>query len=161
MLSQDELKTLLEYCPETGIFYRKVKTTNSINAGDVAGCINSIGYRTISLNNRSYLAHRLVWLYAFGYFPKFIDHINGDRGDNRLANLREASRSENNRNCGMRSNNSSGYKGVSFVSRCNKWRAFINIDNKQIHLGYFNSAVLANEAYKSASLKYFGDFIRK
>jgi hypothetical protein len=91
MLTQEELKRQLEYNPDTGIFTRKFRSSTSSKPGEPAGYRSTQGYTTISINNKTYVAQRLVWLYVYGSFPLCkLRHINGVRSDNRLANLRRA-----------------------------------------------------------------------
>ena len=130
MITQSELKRLFHYDQETGLFTRLVRTTNSVHIGDVAGTMYS-GYCCIKINNKIYKAHRLLWLYMYGEWPKeHIDHINHDRGDNRLVNIREASRWENNKNASMRKDNTSGVTGVMWHKGQKEWVACISINKK-------------------------------
>lgn len=106
---------MLRYDSDTGDFVWLTQKSNCIMVGSKAGCLRKTGYIEISLDGRLYFAHRLAWLYNFNNFPKEqIDHINGNRSDNRLANLREVSRAENMRNIKMQSNNTSGLTGVNY-----------------------------------------------
>ena len=146
MLTQDRLKELLHYNPETGLFIRK-----SLKIGNISGYINRDGYRRIRVDYKAYSAHRLVWLYVYGLFPKDqIDHINGIKDDNRLINLRECNRSENNQNVVSSRSSTSKYLGVSWSKQNNKWRADIKINNKNKYLGYFDIEEDAFAAYCKA-----------
>jgi len=146
-ISQDILKSLFSYDKKTGNFIRIKSVAPNANNGDVAGSINSCGYIGIVVNRKLYLAHRLVFLYLFGYMPENgIDHINRDRKDNRISNLREVSHSCNMKNAGMLKNNKSGITGVYFCNNKNKWIAQIKINKKNIVLGRhksFNDAVVS------------------
>lgn len=104
-----------------------------------------------------YAAHRLIWAMTTGEWPDFIDHINGDRADNRLENIRPCSRSQNQCNRGVQKNNSSGFKGVHRHTD-GRWRARIKAGGKHIHLGLFDTPSLAHQAYLSATLRYHGKF---
>lgn len=127
--------------------------------GTVAGSINDQGYVQIVLDGISYKAHRLVWLYLHGEFPKdIIDHIDGDKGNNRRENLRECSYSENQANRGLNKNNTSGYKGVSFCIPTGKWRALVYFRGTRISCGRFDSVIDAAKAYDRKALEVFGDF---
>jgi hypothetical protein len=159
MLSQDELKTLLDYCPETGHFRWNICKNKAMSVGDLAGNINRDGYRHIMINGRTFKAHRLVWLYVYGQFPENeIDHINLNKSDNRLINLREATRSQNNINKANQRNNTSGHKGVCWHKASNKWRARISMNNKRIHLGSFTNIEDAVDAYNNSAIKLHQNF---
>ena len=147
-LTQERLKEVLHYDHETGIFTRKIKTASNTKIGDIAGGLTDQGYSTICIDYKGYRAHRLAWMYLYGYFPKEIDHINGNRLDNRLCNLREVTRSENNQNHKkLRSNNTTGYVGVSQFKRDNNFLARIVVDGKIKSIGYFDTPEEASEAY--------------
>ena len=142
---------LLDYDQDAGVFIRKVATARSTKVGDIAGSKHICGYVEIALEGKRYLAHRLAWLYVYGIFPvNLIDHVNGNRADNRISNLREASRSENAQN--MRNahddNGSSGLLGVS--KNGYGWQARICLNGKQRYLGTFPTPQEANSAYLSA-----------
>lgn len=150
--SIDRLKELLSYDPESGEFTRTVDQGRQ-RAGCIAGSIDPInGYIRIGIDKVCHKAHRLAWLYMTGQWPPdVIDHINGDRSDNRFSNLRLAVVSENNQNVqAARKDSRSGYRGVSWLKARGKWRATINVDGKQHHLGYFDSPESASEAYLTA-----------
>lgn len=148
MITQAELKEILNYDPSTGVFTRKVKTNNRVNVGDIIKSKDAQGYLKVCINYKIYYLHRLAWFYIYGVFPKNIDHINRDKTDNRLCNLREVTLTENNRNLPQIYTNTSGVTGVYWESKLQKWRAFIHVDNKKKHLGVFKSfddAVLARK----------------
>jgi hypothetical protein len=119
-------------------------------------------YVLISVNERLYRAHRLAWLYTTGQWPAHvIDHIDGDAGNNRLANLREVTTAENIRNQRRRGNNTSGYKGVSFAPGRRKcWHAQIMLDGRQHHLGFYADVADAHAAYCEAAARLHGAFAR-
>lgn len=148
MLTQERLKELLHYEPGTGIFIN-ITQRGPVKKGVVAIGKNSDGYTTIMLNKKGYLAHRLAWLYTYGEFPKtFLDHINETRDDNRIINLRLATRQENAQNISKPNiNNNSGFLGVSWHKQRKKWIACIHLNGRKKHLGCFNTAEQASEAY--------------
>ena len=154
MITQKELKELLHYTPETGVFTR-IKATQSIRVGDVAGTIMQIGYVMLRVKGNKYLAHRLAWLYMYGYFPSNqIDHRNHIRDDNRIVNLREVTCAENHRNRSKSKFNLSGVTGVRWRKQNSKWLASVKVNGKQKHLGYFDDKFEAICARKSANNKY-------
>ncbi len=136
-ITQKQLKELLHYDNRTGIFTRKKLTNRTAIAGGVS---NKDGYNRISIKNKRFLAHRLAWLYEHGKFPKHtIDHINHNRSDNRISNLREVAHKVNCMNQSKRSNNKSGITGVYFDKERNTWNATICIDGKTKALGRYSS----------------------
>jgi len=158
MITQEELKELLNYNPETGIFtYKKKKA--KCTPGKIAGTYHVNGYTHIQLNRKIYKAHRLAWLYVYGYFPQFIDHINCDRGDNRLCNLREATLTQNNQNTKISKNNTSGVKGVAWHKGAKKWCATMDANGKRMYLGLFTDLELAKLVIDEARAKYHGNFV--
>ena len=158
-ITQDELKRILDYNPETGLFRWKERVARRAQVGSVAGGTNCKGYRVIRINRKDYKAHRLAWLYMFGHFPENdTDHINGDKADNRIINLRKATRSENEANKGKPITNTSGYKGVSWHKADKKWMAYIKVNKKQKNLGSFNCPIEAHEVYKTAANQLHKEF---
>jgi len=134
-----------------GGLIRKVGTPVS-RVGDLAGTKGNNGYVLVTVERKPYLAHRIVWVYFNdGFSKQTIDHINGDRSDNRIENLREASFQENTRNRKKAA-------GISFVNKAGKYQATICVDGKTIYLGLFSKASDALVARREAELKYFGDF---
>ena len=113
------------------------------------------GYRGGGIFGKAYSAHRVIWLLHTGSFPlHHIDHINGDRSDNRISNLRAATRTENNRNRRIPNNNTSGAMGVIWSKQDQKWRAQIKVDGRKRHLGYFDNFADAVATRKLAEIKY-------
>ncbi len=161
MLTYDEAHTVFSYNEKTGDFTWKVKPRKNQEAGSAAGTLQGNGYRLIRHRRRPYLAHRLAWLMVYGVWPEGeIDHINRDRSDNRIANLRQASRSENQFNQGLRRDNKSGFPGVHWFKAGSRWQANIRVNNRSVHLGYFLSKDDAIRARKQAAERFFGSFSR-
>ena len=162
MITQNELCSLLWYDPDTGIFYWRVRKGRprpwNALVGKPAGTLNDQGYIIIEIANRPYRAHRLAFLYVKGFIPKFIDHENTNRADNRWKNLRVATRSLNAANCMRHSDSASPYKGV--FKKKGKWGAKICINYKQIYLGSFETPELAAAAYIEKAQSIFGEFAR-
>jgi hypothetical protein len=151
-ITQSELKDLLDYDPDTGIFVWKIKFSKRITIGDVAGSKDKNGYTNIRINGRTYKAHRLVWLYITGKFPKYhIDHIYGDSSDNRFTKLRDKPQKINNENRRKPAkNNTTGFLGVSFNNKMGKYTATIRTNYKHNFLGCFNTPEEAHEVYLKA-----------
>ena len=153
-LTQARLKEVLEYSSDTGYFTWLVTRGPKAPAGTRAGTPHARGYVALMVDQRLYLAHRLAWLYVTGAWPVHtIDHINGARDDNRLANLRDVTIQTNlhNQSTPYKSNKT-GLRGVSFEPRSNKWYARIRVNTKSVMLGYFPTPQEAHAAYASAKL---------
>lgn len=161
------LNELLSYDPLTGLLTwkfktirhcateREVKRWNSRHGGkDVGGKPNSKGYYTISIDSISYLQHRIIWKMVYGTEPPFIDHEDGVTTNNRLLNLREATRRENNVNAKKRRDNTSNITGVGYHKAKQKWEAYINYHGKRIYLGHFQDINDAIAARKLAEKQY-------
>lgn len=146
--SQAELRQLFNYCELTGVFRYAEKTCRKVVVGKVAGALKN-GYVRIYINRIGYLAHRLAWVYSHGREPSdCLDHINGNRSDNRITNLREASIAENNQNRVPFKKNSSGHQGVNWDASSSKWRAKVYLKGKCIDLGHFSDKEDAAKAYR-------------
>lgn len=160
----DALRDLLDFDPLTGVFTWKPRTTgnsarswNSKHAGRAAGTLVAKGYRSIRIFYKPYLAHRLAWFYVHGVWPSdHIDHMDGNRDNNAIANLRPATNAQNLWNRGPQKNNTTGIKGVSRVP--NGWFAQIKVHGKQINLGVHATLQEAASAYSAAATKLHGDF---
>ncbi len=153
-MTQQELHELLDYDPNTGEFRWKVSKKHDIKIGDIAGTFDRRKRRQIVINRKFYKAHRLAWFYVYGVWPKInLDHINGDPSDNRIANLRECNQAENCQNRALSSNNTTGFMGVSWDKSKNRYAASIKLNRKKIHLGFFDTAHEAHQAYLNAKLK--------
>lgn len=161
-LTQAELHRLFHYDGETGVFTRLVTVPGGRSkAGTIAGTRRKNGYLTIGINNREYYCHRLAWFYVHGWWPpKSTDHINGNKVDNRIANLRCAAQWQNAGNQAVRRGNASGVKGVSWHPQCQKWVARLSAGGRTRYLGIFTSIEEARAAYAVAAEEYFGDFAR-
>tara|TARA_R110000744_G_scaffold194735_1_gene313664 strand:+ start:272 stop:757 length:486 start_codon:yes stop_codon:yes gene_type:complete len=158
MITQERLKELLSYNTATGDFTWLVDRNAGSYAGDTAGTLMNKGYIHIKVDGKMYLGHRLAWLYIHGSIPTNLDHIDGNRVNNKIENLRPASSFQNAHNASIRSDNNSGYKGVGFHSMTGKWRARIRYMNKRKSLGLFDTPELAHKAYCQAADKLHGEF---
>lgn len=153
----ERVKNLLSYDEDTGcltwIERPNSPAWNAKHAGKRAGCLDvSEGYVRVAIDRRLYLAHRLAWLIFTGEEPDKIDHINGDRSDNRIVNLRNVSTADNNRNVKMRKDNTSGVTGVSPCRQSGQWRASIKIDGRNKCLGRYDDLAAAVAARRQAEI---------
>lgn len=153
-LTFEELSETFKYNPDNGEITR-IKSSKPVCIGKIISAI-SHGYITIGYNGKNLRGHRLAWLLYTGEWPKeFIDHINGNRADNRISNLREATNQENQENqIKPHSNNTTGFLGVSKYNKSGKFIAHIRISEKLKSLGVFNTPEEASEAYLTAKRKY-------
>ena len=158
MITQARLKELLHYDPDTGVFTWIANRQRPDMIGKVAGCAQNQGYILISLDDEKHKGHRLAWLYVHGEMPQFIDHKNRVKGDNRISNLRVATKSQNEQNKDLRSSNTSGKTGVYWSIAAKKWQAYIRFDGKMKYLGIFEDKEDAIAARRVAEAKYFGEF---
>jgi len=151
MLTETRLKQALRYDKDTGRFYWLNPKSNALKSGQIAGRVTDNGYRQIMVDGIRYQGHRLVWLWHYGCFPENeIDHINGLRDDNRIENLRAATKAENQQNIGSaRRHSKTGLLGASYHAG-NRWRAQIRVDGKKYYLGLFSSPEAAHGAYLKA-----------
>jgi len=150
---------LFTYDPESGILYHKSCKYRPCKVGMPVGRINSRGYFSTKISGYTFTVHRIIWFMHCGEQPEMIDHVNGVRSDNRIVNLRAATRSQNLMNRGSQSNNKLGIKGVRFQADCIKpYRAAIKIDKRNKHLGLFENPEEAHQAYLRAAMKLHGEF---
>lgn len=159
MITHKKLKSVLSYNSVTGLFIWINNPKKGFD-GIVAGHCNEEGYCIIGIGRRTYKASRLAWLYEFGSWPdEQIDHINGNRSDNRIINLRLADQSQNSMNRRPNKNSKSGYKGVCWEKHICKWSARIGLGKgKKQYLGLFSCAEDAARVRDAASVKHFGKF---
>jgi len=170
--SPELLRKLLRYEPDTGKLFWRARDASTFATKRAAmvwlsrfpgleafSQLRNDGYICGSLNGKSMMAHRVAWAIHHGFWPiEMIDHINRVRSDNKICNLRMASRRENMRNKSALEGSSSKFIGVSFHPQCKKWRARIRVSEKNMSLGLFHDEVCAAIAYDSAARKYYGDF---
>ncbi|WP_417625169.1 HNH endonuclease signature motif containing protein [Paremcibacter congregatus] len=159
-VTQKHLKEIMNYNKSTGDFVW-LKSRGRISKGQKAGCVGDKGYLLIRVDGALHRAHRLAWLFVTGKMPdRQIDHINGDKLDNRWGNLREADNGRNSANASVHSSNTSGYKGVSWRPDLGKYHAYGNKDGKRITLGFFSKAKDAAKAYDAHAKMEYGKFAR-
>lgn len=153
----DVFSELFDYDSDTGVITRRL-AVKAQKAGSIPGCLDQDGYTKVSVNRKTYLAHRIAWLLHFGEWPSgMLDHIDGDKQNNRIANLRLATSHANQRNRKITATNTSGVNGVVVHKVTGKWQAQASrtIEGKKrfIHLGLFDSLFDAAAARKSFELK--------
>ena len=155
MITHDELTRLLNYNKVTGEF-TWVSDRGRVKSGATAGAVRKDGYLHIVINRKVYLAHRLAWFYVMGEWPEDqIDHVNKNRGDNRICNLRQATNKQNGENIPLLSSNTSGHRGVTWSNERQKWVAQVKHHGKTIRVGRYDSLEAAAEAAKNARLRLF------
>ena len=159
-ITYEVVRDVFDY--QDGKLLWKVRLNSRTNIGDEAGRITIFGYRKVGLKGKSYTIHSLVWLWCTGVWSKLtLDHINGNRTDNRLENLREATVQENSFNANMQLNNTSGFKGVLKMDTVKpSYRAQATLNGKSINLGTYSTAELASEAYQTFAKANHGKFYR-
>lgn len=160
-ISRERLMRVLDYSPDTGVFTWINGNSRNVNPGDIAGYKNSCGYIKIRVGSSLFFAHRLAWIYVYGedIDGHEIDHINGDKSDNRICYLRISSHQQNMFNMKKKSTNKSGVKGVHFDKRCNKWRAQTSINKKRVHIGLFDTIESAEKAISEFMVVNHKEFV--
>ena len=155
-LRYEEAARLFTYDRETGVLYWKERTSNTIRRKYVAGVKNKNGYRHVRIKGKIYQEHRIIMLLCYGHIPDNaeIDHVDHVRDDNRLVNLRFVTASGNRRNQSVRSDNTTGVTGVSFIKSLNKFVAQIGVNNQVHNLGRYNTLEEAAAARAEANLKF-------
>ena len=152
-LTAAKLNELFRYDGATGKLYNRVHISSRAREGAEAGCTGGCGYRQVRIVGVDYFTHRLIWKMRTGSDPvEELDHINHDRADNRIENMREASGRENHMNLSRAKNNTSGVTGVCWQKLAQKWCAQIRVEGKQVHLGYFTHFFHAVRARKLAEV---------
>lgn len=161
MITQQRLKELFNYCPDTGILTQKTRTSQRVKVGEDVGCLTRNGYLKIFCQGRNYRVHRLAWLYVYGDYPdEDIDHINGIRTDNRLCNLRLATRSQNNCNSKLRADNKTSYRNVHFFKRTGTYQVQVRLNGKRVNGGYFATAEEASVVATKMRKQLHGEFAK-
>lgn len=149
--SREFLRASFDYDPETGILTWKVRRSNNTQIGKEAGTTVN-GYRQVKLD-QFYYVHRIIWKMITGEDPDEVDHIDGDRANNKISNLRAVDRLENRKNIQRHSNNTSGVLGVSFHRLTGKWQSYITVRKRRSHIGLFDTFEEAVAARKAAEAK--------
>lgn len=156
--TQESIREMFDYCDGFLTWKSPPHKKGPQRVGSIAGCKDSLGYWRIGIDRRRYYAHRLIWVWHYGVEPNVIDHINCDKSDNRIENLRSCTRAENQRNIGKISSNKTGAKGVYWVKSMNRWKAAIGFKGKQYFCGYFDNPEDAEAAVGRKRLELHGEF---
>ena len=151
ILTQIQLKEIIEYNPETGVFKwtKKKKWTNKRTVGH----IDKDGYHSIMIDGRNWRAHRLAWLYIYGELPDQIDHVNHNKADNRIVNLRSVTNQQNQMNRRY-TGNSAGFMGVCYDKSRKQYKPHIKVDQELINLGRYDTLEEAIDARIAAEVEY-------
>lgn len=157
-LTQARVCELFDY--DDGQLIWRVNKSSSGLAGSIAGCVSTNGYVMTGIDGFRHYVHRLIFLWHHGWTPARVDHIDEDRTNNRIANLRPASNGQNMSNRGAQANNTSGYKGVNWNPKNRKWIAKITVNRRQIYLGSFDTAEDAAIVYAVNAFRYHGEFAK-
>jgi hypothetical protein len=156
MLSQAELHERFEY--RNGELFYKISPLPKVKVGSKAGSVNADGYVKVTINSKKYCAHRIIFMMQYGYLPKEVDHINCNRADNKVENLRAVSRNQNRYNIVSYKSNTSGAKGVSWKEPIKKWQVAVNVGGKRKYIGVFEDFELAELVAMEARHKYHGEY---
>jgi len=157
ILTQDQVKDLFEY--RDGELYWKINK-GTVKIGSKTGSLHHSGYRFTQINKKTYLLHRIIFLYHHGYLPQYIDHIDNNKINNKIENLREATRSQNGFNTRISKTNTSGIKGVNWSKSSKKWEVRVQINNKRKCIGIYADIELAELVATEARNKYHQEFAR-
>ncbi len=156
-LTQEYLKDVYEY--QDGELIRKHRQGNK-QAGTTVGCMQKIGYKITVINKKFFYLHRLIFMFHNGYMPSSIDHIDGNKSNNKIENLRPCNASENLSNRSNQSNSKSRHKNVYWLKSRSQWVVALNANNKKHHIGYYNDINQAIQAASTARLNLHGNFAR-
>lgn len=157
MVSKELLNELFEY-KNGALYWKQNRAKNKIKSGDLAGYIDSKGYSQIVINRKKYGTHRLIFMMFNGYTPTEIDHIDRNPLNNKIENLRAATRQENQYNHKINKRNTSGIKGVSWSKNHKKWIVRFNIDGKPKYFGHYFDINIAKFVAEAMRYKYHGNF---
>jgi len=156
VIDQETVKKLFHYDAESGMLIWRFGNGRNVKPWQEVTAKNGNGYYTAKIHGKSYLAHRLAWLYVHGSFPnKYIDHKNRIRNDNRLCNLRDVNTTDNAQNISLPNHNKSGYIGVSWIKSHNCWTVYVKVNKKNKWLGYYKNLDDAVAARKAGEKQYY------
>lgn len=155
-ITQELVKELFEY--RDGDLYWKIRASQRVRAGDKAGKVEKRGYRAVSIKRKYYKVHRIIFLMFHGYLPLLVDHIDGNKLNNDINNLRPATHAQNCQNAKISKTNTSGYKGVTWDKENKKWMVQIHANGKNKKIGRFDDLELAGLVAAEARNKYHKEF---
>lgn len=152
--SKEVLDSMLVINPLTGDIFKKCKD------GEIrpTGSIDTQGHKQVNIGGSLFMAHRIIYFYHYGYCPDILDHIDRNKCNNSISNLRPATPTQNCQNSTLRKSSKSGVLGVTWYARYSKWRARITVNKRALLIGYFDSKEEAHKARVQAEVKYFGEF---
>lgn len=156
--TQEQVKSLFDY-KDGNLHWKIARAKNKIKANSIAGSKNKI-YNSISIFGKTWSLHRVIWIFHFGHTNKEIDHVDGNTKNNNIENLREVTRNQNQYNHKINKRNTSGYKGISFDKKRNKWTVRFNVKKTPIYFGRFDDLELAELVAIEARNKYHKEFAR-
>jgi hypothetical protein len=158
-ITQQFLLEVFDY-REGNLFWKVDRRGNKLQGKQANRLKKSNGYQELTLNKKKLYSHRVIFMMIHGWWPEQIDHIDGNKSNNLIENLREANNAQNNRNTRLRSTNTSGFKGVVYNKLNKNYNASITVNYKSIHIGCFDTPEQASEAYKKAALQLHNEFAR-
>lgn len=162
-ITQQRLRELLDYDVSNGAFTWRTSNKRRIKAGQTAGSYNKVtGYLSINCDNMSFLVHRLVWIYMYGDIPvgMYIDHVDNDKLNNRIENLRLCTKLQNKQNSSVSEKSKSGIKGVYWIEKLGKYLVCVGLNGKMIKVGYYTNKEDAITASNNARLLHHGEFAK-
>ena len=157
-ITQEYLQSLFDY--RDGELYWKIKPSKKVKINAKCGCIHANGYLRTKVKDKVWLNHRIIFLYHHGYLPKYIDHIDTNKLNNKIENLRPTTNAQNQHNVKLSAKNTSGYKNVSFCPQTKKWAVKITVNKLKKTIGRYDDIELADLVAQEARIKYHGQFAR-
>jgi len=158
MITQDQVKKLFCYDSNTGILTNRIHRSTRSRAGHSIGNSDSGGYLTTKIDSVQYKVHRVIFIYVYGYLPRYVDHIDGDRLNNKTNNLRQATFSQNQQNTKIMKNNTTGCKGVSWCKKRRMYASRLYFKGKNKHLGYFYDLDVAAQVLRIKRVELHGEY---
>jgi len=158
MITQEQVKSIFTYKDSTGELINRFSRGRKAKKGCRAGTDSATGYLQMSIFGKGYTTHRIVFLYHHGYLPKYVDHINGIKSDNRIENLRSCTKTQNGQNSKIWKNNKSGIKGVCWDRWKKAWVAYVSVNGKSLNLGRFWDKEVAGQVVRIERIKHHGEF---